>query len=313
MAKNVTKGVVAAVTPVQAQAPVYQNTAGIAPVYQQPAAYQSQYQSTISGLLGRIGNRGTFSYNPLADANYQNLAKIYDANGTKAMRDTLGQAAGLNGGYNTSWATSAAAQAKNDYNQQLAALIPELEQNAYQRWADNFNMDISALNAYQAADDSLYGRYRDAVADSQWQYSQDYGRYRDNVSDSQWKYSQDYNKYRDQIGDNQWNQNFEYNRGRDSVADSQWQKDFNLRKSQASSSGGRRSSGGSRGSYGGSTGGGNGGGNDKAPTPKATSTQNNPSGQNIVNPTGAKGSSLSDTLARMEKKRKSKGKLFDNV
>lgn len=308
MAKNVTKGVVAAVTPVQPQAPVYQNTAGMAPVYQQPAAYQSQYQSAISGLLDKVTNRGTFKYNPLQDANYQNLAKVYDANGTKAMRDTLGQAAGLNGGYNTSWATSAAAQAKNDYNQQLAALIPELEQNAYQRWADNFNMNLSALGALQTADDSLYGRYRDAVADSQWQYSQDYGRYRDNVTDSQWKYSQDYNLYRDQIGDNQWNQNFEYQRQRDSVADRQWSKDFNLRKSQASSSGGRRSGGGS-GGYRGTTG----GGNDKAPTPKATSTQNNPSGQNIVNPTGAKGSSLSDTLARMEKKRKSKGKLFDNV
>lgn len=121
--------------------------------------YVSQYASQIKALADKVGNRQEFSYNPLEDANYQNLAKVYNANGMKAMQDTLGQTAALNGGFNSSWATSAAAQARNDYNQQLAALIPELEKNAYDRYANNYQMDISGLGALQGLDDSAYNQF----------------------------------------------------------------------------------------------------------------------------------------------------------
>lgn len=191
-----------------------------APNYKQPAAYSSQYAGQIASLLGNVTNRQEFSYDPLKDANYQQLAKVYNANGLKAMQDTLGQAAALNGGYNTSWATSAAQQSRNDYNQQLAALIPDLEQNAYQRYADNFNMNLSALGALQDADQNAYGRYRDTVGDTQWLYGQNYQKYRD------------------------------------TVADSQWQKEFNLSKKRAARSGGGRRGGSGGGGYAGSYSGG---------------------------------------------------------
>ena len=189
-----------------------------APSYKLPAAYSSQYSGQIAGLLNNVVNRGEFTYDPIKDANFQQLAKVYNANGLKAQQDTLGQAAALNGGYNTSWATSAAQQSRNDYNQQLAALIPDLEQNAYQRYADNFNMNLNALGALQDADQNAYSRYRDTVGDTQWMYGQDYQKYRD------------------------------------SVADSQWQKEYNLSKKRAGRSGGgrgRSSGGGYSGSYGG--------------------------------------------------------------
>ena len=192
-----------------------------APKYTAPKAYSSQYAGQIAGLLGDVTNRQEFSYNPLEDANYQALAKTYNANGLKAQQDTLGQAAALNGGYNTSWATSAAQQSRNDYNQQLAALIPEMEERAYSRYYDRFNMDLNALGALQSADQDAYSKYRDTVGDTQWQYGQNYQKYRD------------------------------------SVADSQWQKEYNLSKKRAARSGGgrRRSSGGGGGysSYAGSS------------------------------------------------------------
>ena len=140
-----------------------------APKYKAASAYKSQYANQMSGLLNNVTNRQEFSYNPLEDANYQALAKVYNANGLKAQQDTLGQAAALNGGYNTSWATSASQQARNDYNQQLASLIPELEQTAYSRYYDNYNMNLNALGALQDADNTAYQKYRDSVADSQWQ------------------------------------------------------------------------------------------------------------------------------------------------
>lgn len=158
-----------------------------APKYKAASAYKSQYANQMSGLLNNVTNRQEFSYNPLEDANYQALAKVYNANGLKAQQDTLGQAASLNGGYNTSWATSASQQARNDYNQQLASLIPELEQTAYSRYYDNYNMNLNALGALQDADNTAYQKYRDSVADSQWLYGQNYQKYRDSVADSQWQ------------------------------------------------------------------------------------------------------------------------------
>ena len=205
-----------------------ENIMAKAPTYKAASAYKSQYANQMAGLLNNVTNRQEFSYNPLEDANYQALAKVYNANGLKAQQDTLGQAAALNGGYNTSWATSASQQARNDYNQQLASLIPELEQTAYSRYYDNYNMNLNALGALQDADNTAYQKYRDSVADSQWLYGQNYQKYRD------------------------------------SVADSQWQKEYNLSKKRAARSGrgrGRSSSGGSSryGSYvpktGGKTGG----------------------------------------------------------
>ena len=180
-----------------------ENIMAKAPKYKAASAYKSQYANQMAGLLNNVTNRQEFSYNPLEDANYQALAKVYNANGLKAQQDTLGQAAALNGGYNTSWATSASQQARNDYNQQLASLIPELEQTAYSRYYDNYNMNLNALGALQDADNTAYQKYRDSVADRQWLYGQNYQKYRD------------------------------------TVADSQWQKEYNLSKKRAARSGGR--------------------------------------------------------------------------
>lgn len=95
-----------------------------------------------------------FSYDPMQDASYQALARVYTNRGNKAAQSTMADAAMLNGGYGTSYATSAAQQARNDYNMELASQIPQLEANAY-------------------------NRYRDSIADKQWQYANDYQRYMD--------------------------------------------------------------------------------------------------------------------------------------
>ena len=107
---------------------------------------------------------GKFTYDPMQDVSYQSLAKVYNANGIRAANDTLGSAAALNGGYGSSYAVSAAQQARNDYNQQLASLIPDLEQNAYTRWAADRDYDF---NVAQAKDNQWYqnmGLWLDAVS-----------------------------------------------------------------------------------------------------------------------------------------------------
>ena len=123
-----------------------------------PGAYTSAYTNQINAARNQLMN---FKYDPMQDARYQALAQVYGARGNQAAQDTLGEAAALNGGYGTSYAVSAAQQARNQYNQELASLVPDLEQNAYERMANNYNLLMDA-------DTTAYQRYRDQVADYQW-------------------------------------------------------------------------------------------------------------------------------------------------
>ena len=123
-----------------------------------PGNYTSAYTNQINTARNQLMN---FRYDPLQDARYQAMAQIYGARGNQAAQDTLGEAAALNGGLGTSYAVSAAQQARNQYNQELAALVPDLEQNAYERLSNNYNLLMDA-------DTTAYQRYRDRVADYQW-------------------------------------------------------------------------------------------------------------------------------------------------
>ena len=148
----------------------------VAPSDYKLATYNSKYQPQLDEAVNKVVN---WSYDPMNDANYQALAKIYGARGNIAAKDTLADAASLNGGYGTSYAVSAAQQARNQNNQELAALIPDLEASAYQKAQ-------GALGALRDADDTDYGRFRDTEGDRQWLYGQNYQRYQDALGQYQW-------------------------------------------------------------------------------------------------------------------------------
>lgn len=199
------------------------------PKYEQPEAYQSQYQGQMDSALSAVTNREKFSYDPLKDANYQAMAKLYQTQGEKAAKNTLGDAAALNGGYGSSYALTASQQVRNDYNQQLASQIPALSDAAYNRYINEQNLNLSTLDALRAADDTLYGRYRDNVGDMQYRYGIDYDSYRDDIADSQWQKSYDRSVYES-------DRDFNYQKERDAVADSQWAQQFALSKKASNGS-----------------------------------------------------------------------------
>lgn len=237
--------------------------------------YQSQYKGQISAGLDKVTNRKEFTYDPLKDASYQALSKIYTKRGEQARQNVMGDAAAMTGGYASSYATSAAAQAQSDYNQQLAAQIPALQEAAYNRYTNEFNMNLSSLNALQQADESEYGRHRDNVADNQWKYDKQYDDYRNNVADNQWKTEFDRNKFESDRAYNrdkfvtdraynrekfesdraynrdkfESNRNYNYQKHRDKVNDRQWNKEYSLKKKSLGGSGSRRSGGGSSSGY----------------------------------------------------------------
>lgn len=133
-----------------------------APTYSAPSAYSSKYGTQLDSALDKVVN---WSYDPTKDASYQSLAKLYTQRGEQSARNTMGDAASLNGGYGTSYAVSAAQQARNDYNAEFAEKAIDLEDKAYNRAS-------TSLSALRDADDTNYSRYRDTVSDKQWDYEQ---------------------------------------------------------------------------------------------------------------------------------------------
>ena len=156
--------------------------------------YESQHSSQIDSLLQSILNREEFSYDYATDPTYLAYADQYKRLGDRAREDTLGDVAGLTGGYASSWATTAASQAQNDYNQQLSNIIPTLYDAAYNRYMDEYNMDANNLGLLMNVDNMYYDRYRDTVDDTKWQTELDYTKERDEVDDEKWKTEFDWNK-----------------------------------------------------------------------------------------------------------------------
>lgn len=91
-------------------------------------------------------SREDFQYDVNADALYQQYKDRYQELGKNAMKDTMGQAAALTGGYGSSYAQQVGQQAYQNYMQQLGDVIPELYQLAY--------------NKYQSKGDQLYKTYQ---------------------------------------------------------------------------------------------------------------------------------------------------------
>lgn len=196
--------------------------------------YKSQYADQIAAGLDSIVNRQEFSYDPLKDANYQSMAKLYQKQGRQASQNAMGDAAALNGGFGSSFALTASQQAQNDYNQMLASQLPALQQAAYDKYLGQHELNLTALEALRAADASDYAKYRDTVADNQWKYGADYQAYRDEVGDTQWQTQYDRGVFESDRG-------FSYQQQRDKVADDQWAKEYALSKNSAARSGGSSS------------------------------------------------------------------------
>lgn len=214
-----------------------------------PAGYESKYEGLISELLDKIMNRESFSYDFNADPLYRQYRDRYIADGRLAMKDTVGEASSLTGGYANSYAASAANSAYNSYLQRLSDVIPSLMDAAYRRYRDRWSDAENNLSRLMGLDESDYSRYRDTVSDYNDEWDRLYREYSD-LSDD------DYGRYLDML--EQWNADRAYERGvyederdaayrqqRDAVADSQWEREMALaimKANSASSSSGASSS-----------------------------------------------------------------------
>lgn len=88
----------------------------------------------LERLYAAITGRPAFGYDPASDPVYNSYAQSYQRRGRLAMRDTMGQAAALTGGYGSSYAQSVGRQQYDSYLQSLGEALPELYGMAWQRY-----------------------------------------------------------------------------------------------------------------------------------------------------------------------------------
>ena len=131
--------------------------------------YTSSYDEQISQIYNKIISREPFSYDPMSDSLYGNYREQYTQLGKKAMRDTMGQAAALTGGYGSSYAQQAGQQEYDSYLQKLGEVLPELYSAAYQRYKDRGDSLEEEYRKLLELEQTEYGRYRDKVDDLKYQ------------------------------------------------------------------------------------------------------------------------------------------------
>ena len=185
---------------------------------QKPGAYQSQWQSQLNDLIQKILNREEFSYDLNGDALYQQYKGQAVNNGQMAMMDTMGQAAGLTGGYGSSYAQNVGQQAYQGELQKLNDKIPELYQLALNQYNQEGQQMYDQASMLGTMEDQDYGRYRDQVSD----YNSELERL---TEDARYQGELDYGKYLDGY-------NMAYGEYRDATADQQWQAEFDEAKRQ---------------------------------------------------------------------------------
>lgn len=65
--------------------------------------YQDSYSQQLKDLYDKIMGREKFQYDAANDPLYQQYRQMYVQQGRQAMADTMGQAAGLTGGYGSTY------------------------------------------------------------------------------------------------------------------------------------------------------------------------------------------------------------------
>ena len=126
--------------------------------------YDSRYDEQIRSLYDQLTSRGPFRYDSATDPLYQQYRQSYVQLGQNAMRDTMGQAAALTGGYGSSYAQSVGQQQYDAYLRRLADVLPETYGMALQSWQAEGQDLQRRYSAAAALEQSDYERYLDELA-----------------------------------------------------------------------------------------------------------------------------------------------------
>ncbi len=121
--------------------------------------YEDAYMSDIWYKINELANRKEFSYDPETDPVYLAYKEKYLTEGDRATKNAIADYSALTGGYVNSAAATAGAQANQYYASLLANAVPELAQNAYERYSNENQTD---LNVIKTMLDSYNTAYKNA-------------------------------------------------------------------------------------------------------------------------------------------------------
>ncbi len=170
--------------------------------------YTSRWEESLDDILTKLDNKEPFSYDPASDPAYAYHRDRYQKSGQLAMRDTMGQAAALTGGYGNSYAVSAGQSAYNATLAELGGVLGDLQESAYARYRDE-QTDLTDRFA-------MLSRLRDA----------DYDAYRDRVSDYYTDKELAYRKERDDIEDARYESETAYKQQQDAIRNDRLEKEY---------------------------------------------------------------------------------------
>lgn len=122
--------------------------------------HDSAWKDTVDATVRNLQNR-KFEWSPETDPMVKYYEDAYRREGERAMKDTLGAVAATTGGIPSSYATAAAAQQRNYYAQQMADKYPDLYQQAFDRFMQEYDREYQMLDAYMRLDDTDYNRWSD--------------------------------------------------------------------------------------------------------------------------------------------------------
>ena len=191
-----------------------------------PGKYTSKYQGTIDNLIDSILNREEFNVDDVYNSDlYENYRQRYMQQGQKAMRDTIGQASQMTGGYGSTYAQAVGQQAYDNYMSQLGDKTLDIYDRVYNQYLQEGQELYNQLGMINNQDSIDYGRYRDTVND----YYNDLNYYAGRYDSS---YGQDFGEYQSDLAAQQWAEEYAYQKTQDALAQQNWQTQFDYQKEQ---------------------------------------------------------------------------------
>ena len=128
--------------------------------------YAGPYDQQLKDLYDQITNRPQFEFDMGDDQMYEAYKERYQQLGQQAMRDTMGQAAALTGGYGSSYGQGVGQQAYDQYmlglNDKALEMYNSAYDRAYQRYQDEMNRPLQQYQLMSDLSDRDYQRWSDA-------------------------------------------------------------------------------------------------------------------------------------------------------
>lgn len=147
-------------------------------------------QEDLDKLIGKAVNREPFHYERSEDPSYSAYRKQYLREAERAREDTLAKASAATGGTPSSFAVTAAQQAGDYHLTQLADKEVDLEQNAYQRYLNDAQQNISDIGVLTEQRDFDYAAYLNQIEQDNTKFQNAvslYNTYRYTMSNDQLK------------------------------------------------------------------------------------------------------------------------------